>query len=164
LKIGENMENIGEKYIWAFDLSLSCSGVTIFSEDAKVEKIFSVETKTEKTHQAKLKLIANRLLELKEKYEPKEIVIEQGFSRFNASTQAIFKVVGLCQYLFCEIPQYFYQPTLVKKTVGGKGNLKKEEVQEAVLKRYPEFIFRNMDESDSLALGITHFIHTGVLK
>jgi crossover junction endodeoxyribonuclease RuvC len=164
MKIRRKMENISKKYVWAFDISLNCTGVTIFSEDAKIEKIFSVDTKDGKSHQEKLKILADRLLEYRKEYEPKEIVIEQGFSRFAASTQAIFKSMGVCQLLFNDVPQYFYQPTLVKKLIGGKGNLKKEEVRDAVLKRYPELIFGTLDESDSLALGLTHFINKGVLR
>jgi Holliday junction resolvasome RuvABC endonuclease subunit len=146
-----------KKYIYAMDLSMSCSGVTIFDEDANCVLITSVETKTEKEHQLKLKLIADRLLELRKKYKPDKIIIEQGFVRFNLSTQAIFKVVGLVQYLFSDIEQIFYQATLIKKMVGGKGNLKKDELQEIILKQYPELVFKNFDESDSYAVGMTYF-------
>ena len=106
----------------------------------------------------KLKIIADKMLELRKKYSPNKIIFEKGFCRFAASTEAIFKVVGVVSYLFNDIEQIFYAPTTVKKTVGGKGNLKKDELREAIRKLYPSVEFNNLDESDSFAVGITYFM------
>jgi Holliday junction resolvasome RuvABC endonuclease subunit len=148
------------KYIWALDLSLSCVGISIFDNDAKSVLITSVDTKSEKEHQRKLKIIADYLLLLKEKYEPEKLIIEGGFSRFNASTQAIYKVFGLCQYLFNEIPQIYYQPSTIKKVVGGKGNMTKDDLKMILEKKY-NVSFLNTDESDSYAIGLCYFINMG---
>ena len=145
------------KYIYGLDLSMSCTGISIFSNDARPIFVTSVDTKSGVTHQKKLKLIAEKLLELKEKYPPETIVIEKGFYRFAASTEAIFKVHGLAQYLFWDIEQVLYAPTTIKKLVGGKGNMTKEEIRCIVSKRFPEITFMNNDESDSVSVALCFF-------
>lgn len=150
------------KYIFAFDLAMSVTGITIFDNDANVVLIASVDTKSEKSHQMKLNKIAKFLLDLKEKYPPERIIIERGFYRYAASTEAIYKVCGLVQYLFWEIPQIFYPPMTVKKVVGGKGNMKKEELREVIEKEY-KVSFENNDQSDSFAVGICYFKSKGII-
>jgi len=151
-----------EKYVLALDLALSTTGATVFSNDAKIIENLSVETKSEKTHQAKLNLIANFLLNLKEKYSFEKIIFERGFYRFAASTQAVYKVCGVAQYIFWNIPQVFYPPATVKKIVGGKGNIKKDELREIIEKKYG-VSFSNNDESDSCAVGLCYFYKEGII-
>jgi Holliday junction resolvasome RuvABC endonuclease subunit len=158
------MEEIVEKYIWAFDLSMSCVGITIFSNDGKPELITSIDTKTEKTYQSKLKFIADKVLELKEKYPPEKVAIEGGFSRFNTSTQVVFRVHGLINYLFHEVFQIYYPPATVRKTVCGVGNAKKNEVQNVILNRFDDVVFSNEDESDAFAVGLCFMLKEGVLR
>jgi len=153
---------MGKKYIFAFDLALGSSGITIFDNDANVIFITSVDTKSEKLHQMKLNKIAKFLLNLKKRYPPEKIIIERGFYRYAASTEAIYKVCGLVQYLFCEVPQIFYPPMTVKKVVGGKGNIKKDELRKIIEKKY-KLSFKNNDESDSCAVGICYFKSKGII-
>jgi hypothetical protein len=51
-------------YIWGFDLSMACTGIAIFSNDARLILVNSVDTKNGKNHQMKLKLIADKMIEL----------------------------------------------------------------------------------------------------
>jgi Holliday junction resolvasome RuvABC endonuclease subunit len=148
------------KYIYAFDLSLSCVGITIFGNDAKPVLITSVDTRSEKEHQMKLKIIADFLLDLRKKYEPEKIIVEGGFSRFNASTQAVYKCHGICQYLFSDVPQLFFPPSTIKKIVGGRGNIDKDGLRKIIENKY-NVSFSNMDESDSFAVGLCYFIKMG---
>jgi len=150
------------KYIFAFDLAMSVTGITIFDNDANVVLITSVDTKAEKTHPLKLKIIADFVLDLKEKYPPNKIIIERGFYRFATSTEAVFRVHGLINYLFYEVPQILYPPMTVKKVVGGKGNLKKDELREIIEKEY-KLSFKNDDESDACAVGICYFKSKGII-
>lgn len=152
-------------YIWAFDLSMSCTGISIFSNDGVPVLVTSIETKSEKEHSGKLKLIADKVLELKKQYPAEKIVIENAFSRFNISTQTLYRVHGLINYLFWDaIEQIYFQATTIKKTVGGRGNLKKEEIKKFVLSRFPELKLTNLDESDSVSVGICYFLQKGVYK
>jgi Holliday junction resolvasome RuvABC endonuclease subunit len=88
------------KYIIAFDLSLNSTGIAVFSDDAKLIQVDSIDTISWKTHQEKLKKIADRLIELKDLYNPEKIIIEKGFYRFISASEAIWKVNGVCQYIF----------------------------------------------------------------
>jgi len=151
-----------EKYIFAFDLAMSVTGITIFDNDANVIEITSVDTKAGKTHPLKLKIIADFVLELKKKYPPDKIIIERGFYRFAASTEAVFRVHGVINYLFWDVPQILYPPMTVKKVVGGKGNLKKEELRDIIEKEY-KVSFSNTDESDSFAVGICYLKSKGII-
>lgn len=157
------MEEI-QKYIYAFDLSLSNTGLTIFDNDANIVYTGSIDTKSEKEHQKKLKVIAENLLEIKEKYVPNIIIFERGFSRFNASTQAIFKTVGLVQYLFNDYEQIFYPAATVKKVISGQGNAKKEEIYRIIKNRYKNIEFGDLDQSDACSVGLCYFIKEKGLK
>jgi Holliday junction resolvasome RuvABC endonuclease subunit len=151
------------EYVYCLDISLSCTGISLFTDDAISFLITSIDTKSGKDHQTKLKIIADKLIELKNNYKPKLIIIESGFTRFNASTQAVYKAHGVCQYLFSDIEQILYAPASVRKIVLNKGNAKKEEIRKFLENKY-SVSFQNMDESDSFALGICHFIKEGILK
>jgi Holliday junction resolvasome RuvABC endonuclease subunit len=144
-------------YIYGLDLSLSNSGVAIFSDDARLIHLMSIDTKMVKEHQEKLKIIADAMLELKEKYPPRIAIFEKGFFRYIASTEAIFKVVGLVQYIFSDYEQVFYSPMTVKKWVAGKGNVKKDEVYRVVSKIYPEIMAEDFDQSDAISVGLCYF-------
>ena len=152
-----------EKYIWGLDLSLSCTGVCIFSNDAKIIFLDSIDTKSGENHQKKLRIIADRMIELKGLFPPEKIIIEQGFYRFAASTQAIYKVHGVVQLIFSDVEQFFVASTSVKKLIAGKGNTKKDELRDVVSKMFPEITFKNNDESDALAIGLTWFVREGKL-
>lgn len=152
------------KYIYAFDLSMSCVGLTIFSNDGTPVLVTSIDTKSEKNHSGKLKFIADKVLELRSKYEPEVIVIEGAFSRFNTSTQVLFRVHGLINYLFYDVNQIYYQPMTVKKMVGGRGNMNKEEIQKVILSKYPDIVFKNEDESDSFSVGLCYFMNNMEIK
>ena len=152
-----------KKYIYGFDLSMSCTGISIFSNDAKLVLVTSVDTKSEKLHQMKLKLIADKTIELKEKYPPSIIIIERGFYRFMASTETVFKVHGLCQYLFWDVEQIYYPPATVKKCVGGKGNMTKEEIRDVVSTIYPAQEWKTDDESDAVSVALCYFYKEGKL-
>lgn len=147
-----------DTYVYALDLSLNSTGVCIFTNDGKIVEIMTIDTHKEKETKLKLKLIGDDFKKLIKVYTPGVIVIEQGFTRFNASTQAIFRVHGLVNYIFCDYEQIYYPASTVKKTVGGKGNMEKEEIREKILLQYPNIKFNNYDESDAFSVGLTYFI------
>lgn len=137
--------------IYGFDLSLSNTGVAIMDNDGNLKEVFSIKTNDKLDHPLRLKKIADVLLEYRNKYPPCVAVFEQGFFRHNKSTQAIFKVVGLVQYLFSDCKQYFYAPLTVKKLTTGRGNATKEEVLEKIVELY-DIGVDNYDQSDALGV------------
>ena len=152
------------EYILAFDLSLSNSGVCVFDEKGNPIETMSVSTTSKMEHKDRLRVIADEFLKLKKKYKPHLIVIESGFSRHAASTQAVYKVHGLTQYLFSDSEQIFFAPSTIKKTLTGTGRADKQLVQEKVLKKFPNMKFENEDESDSCSIGIAYFVTNNLMK
>lgn len=147
------------QYIYGLDLSMSDTGVTIFDGDKPVF-IGSIATNPKKTHGERLKEIYDFLSFLKDKYTPDVVCIERGFTRFNKSSEAVWKVAGIVNMLFYEVAQVYYSPNEVKAAlVNGKAS--KEEVANKIIEIYPEVNFKNNDESDSFAIVVTHLIKTG---
>lgn len=151
-----------KKYVYGLDLSLNSTGVCLFTNDGQFVKALTIDTHSEKETPLKLGIIGKAFLELIEKYPPEIVIIEQGFSLFNASTQMLFRVHGLVNYLFAEYEQIYYPASTVKKVITGKGNVSKEEVRDAILKEHPEIKFKNFDESDAFGVGMTYFTKKGI--
>ena len=157
------------KYLWGLDLSLSCSGVAIYdlSERAFVF-IGSFETDKIKKREnrflnsLKLKAKADWLLMLMKQYPPYFVGIERGFSQFNTATQNIFRVHGMVNYLFWDVPTEYYPPNTVKEAlVHGSGT--KEDLQNTISTKY-NYIFSNEDESDAFAVALTALVKNGLLE
>ena len=147
-----------KNYIWALDLSLKSTGVAIFTNDGKCVYLTSIETKAEDTTQKRLSYIGEELIRLTKNYPANKILIEQGFTRFNKSTQQIFRVHGVVNYIFSDIEQIYYPSLTIRKIVMGKGNMKKEEIRKIVTQQYPKMKFNTLDESDAFIIGLAYFI------
>jgi Holliday junction resolvasome RuvABC endonuclease subunit len=52
----------------------------------------------------------------------------------------------------------------IKKIVGGKGNMTKDEIKDIIMNKYPKVNFENLDESDSFSVGLCYFIKNGIIK
>lgn len=148
-------------YVYALDISLSRTGVAIFTNNEILVECFSIDTTKEKDIRGKLVMIANAYLEIIKKYPPSVVVMEQGFTKYNTSTQMIFRCFGITNYIFAKYEQITIPSTTIKKIVTGHGNAKKEEVRDYVSNIYPEIIINNLDESDSVATGIAYFRKRG---
>lgn len=172
------MNGISE-YIWAFDLSMDDSGIAIFDNKANPIHICSIKTNEKQTHGERLKYIADKILELREKYPTKIIVIERGFSRFNTSTQVIYRVHGIINMIFHDCKQIYYPPKTIKEAIL-KGNATKLQILNVIKNRYPDVKFstievksketkevqikENDNESDAFAVGLTYFIKNGIIN
>lgn len=150
--------------ILALDLSLSCSGVAVFNMDGSIHKLISIETNAKEETPTRLKTIADAMIKIKKDYKPQRAIFEQSFSRFNTSTQQIFRVNGVVNYILWDIEQIYFHSTSVRKIVLDKGNAKKDEVRTYILRKYPDLIMRNFDESDAIAVGLAYFKKEGILK
>ena len=164
-----------EKYIYALDLSMSCTGVVIFDKNAMPVYIGNITTKDKDSHGKRLKMIADFLTNLSNEYPPEKIIMERGFSRFNTATQVIFRVHGVVNFLYCDNEQIYYTPKEVKASIL-KGDATKKQVQDTIKKKYPDVKFNEVklkkskgkeeskDESDAFAVGLTYFIKKESLK
>ncbi len=149
--------------IIALDLSLSNSGVAVFNDAGKCIELLSIGTKKDVGHPKKLKHIEKTMLQIKKKYKPTLIVMEESFTRFNASTHAIYKCRGVVELVFYNVKQVFYHATSVRKEILGKGNAKKEELQNFILENYTNIHFEDLDQSDAFGVGLCYFKKMGVL-
>jgi len=155
------MSEVNKKYVVALDLSLSNSGVCIFDENGIPVDVFSIPTNTKHSHGERLKTIADSLTNVKEKYNITAIVLEKGFSLHNLSTQAIFKVTGIANYIFWEYEQIYYAPSSVKKIVSGNGKTDKIGIRKIVENKFPYLKIENEDQSDAVSVGMAYFIDKG---
>lgn len=150
------MQNDNE-YIMALDLSLTNTGIAIFDNNENVVYIDNAPTDSKDCYPLRLKAIFDKIRELANQYSPSVIVIEKGFTRFHASTQALFRVQGVVMLAVYNYLQIFYSPSTIKKCVAGKGNASKSAVLQEVVKIYPDVDIKNTDQSDAIAVGITYF-------
>ncbi|UNY48892.1 hypothetical protein P9294_gp177 [Bacillus phage FADO] len=158
------------KYLYGLDLSLSCTGVTIYDLEEK-EFVYIGSLNTEKVkkkkdlyHNAlKLKDIHDWLKGLKEKFPPQIVTIERGFSRFNTATQTIYRVHGIANLLFHDVNQIYYPPKTVKEAIY-KGDATKAQVQKIIRNNFVYIEFENEDESDSFAVALTYLIKNDLIK
>jgi len=147
-------------YLYGLDLSMENTGVTIFdlsTDEPTPIHISSIATNKKHTHGKRLYYIAKELMELKEIYPPSIITIERGFSRFNTSTQVIYRVHGLVNYLFHNVEQVYYPPKKVKEAII-RGDASKKLVRQIIESKYPEVTFEDEDQSDSFAVALTYII------
>jgi Holliday junction resolvasome RuvABC endonuclease subunit len=149
-------------YIFALDLSISCTGVSIFEESSRLVLISHIKTNPKDSHGVRLKNIAEYILDLRKCYPSRLAIIERAFSQHNISTQVLYRVHGLINYLFYDCEQIYYAPTSVKQTITGNGKASKEELKNVILEKYPNIKFKNNDESDSVAIGLTYFIKNNI--
>lgn len=162
-------------YLYGLDLSLTCTGVTIYNLDKK-EFVYIGSFNTEKIRQKKaekdaglylnakkLKHLHEWLEELKEQYPPSIVVIERGLSRFNTATQVIYRVHGMINLMFHDLPQIYYPPKTVKEAIY-KGDATKAQVQKIIKNNFVDVEFANEDESDSFAVVLTYLIKHNLIE
>lgn len=160
--------------VLALDLSLSSPGFAVISvEDGKpyLLEASHVKTDAKKSHGERLDMIQYEIDRYIDRYTPlKAIVREKGFSRFPATTQTLFKVVGISDWVS---HRYGYDnieeisPTSVKKLVTGDGKSNKADVERAVRIRLglsDMYKFETDDSSDACAVGLAYLIQKGVIE
>jgi Holliday junction resolvasome RuvABC endonuclease subunit len=150
--------------IWALDLSMENTGVVIFDSNTyEPIHITSIATNKKHTHGKRLYHIASEIIKLKDRYNPSVIAIERGFSRFNTSTQVIYRVHGLVNYLFHDIEQTYYPPKTVKEAII-KGDASKKVVRQIIESHYPGVAFEDEDQSDAFGVGLTYLIKNKLIN
>jgi crossover junction endodeoxyribonuclease RuvC len=150
----------------AMDLSLSCPAFAVLTVDKGVPKVVHlshVKTNTKKTHGYRLFEIYNHMKAIYEEHpDIDEVVREKGFSRFPSVTQTLFKVVGIsdaCAYKHGFDTVHEIPPTTVKKLISGSGKGTKDDVASCVsIYLGTNINFKTDDESDAVAVGLSHLI------
>jgi crossover junction endodeoxyribonuclease RuvC len=157
--------------ILALDLSLSSPGFAVLSVTDRIPTLVDVnhvKTNAKQTHGQRLAEIQAKLIAFISRHYPYDTIVrEKGFSLHAATTQALYKVVGVIDLTFADDGQIReFSPTTVKKTVTGDGKADKVAVEIAVrrlLRLPPLFRFATDDESDAAAVGLTYLIAEGMI-
>lgn len=104
----------------------------------------------------KIGMMRDYLDELKKEYTITSVYMEGIYiqPKFLNSSTMLLKIHGFLMGYFLDTPQYFVPPSVIKKTITGRGNAKKEEVR-GVLEDYYEITFPDDDISDAFALMLT---------
>lgn len=159
--------------VLSMDLSLSSPAFAVLEYDnnGTVKLIHKSHVNNKKrskaTHGERLSYIYDELNRIMEKYPIKETVREKGFSRYAQTTQTLFKVVGISDFIthrmagltVSEIP-----PTTIKKVLAGHGFSSKDAVAEALYAYIGKQDYANDDESDAVAVGIVYLMQKGIVK
>lgn len=105
----------------------------------------------------KFGVIKDYLDDLKREYRIDLVCVEGIFVHpgYNQSSQTLLKLHGFLMGYFLDVPFISIPPSVVKKTITGKGNSKKEEVRRILEESY-NFQFKNDDESDAMALLVAY--------
>lgn len=149
--------------VLSLDISSTCTGYTKFIVNGNT-------TKHEETSHIKPKGkdMYTRLVGLDQSmkelglYEWPDICVIEGFAFAGSKIAQMGETNGIIKYNLTlnKTPFVTVAPTTVKKQITGNGRAKKEEVRK-VLEALPIFkniVFKNEDESDSAALGLSFIL------
>lgn len=175
LKKEEALPHIeGDFDLVACDLSMKSPGFALLRQNEKQRSVELVRkdivanrAAVNKPHGKILGEIGNMMSDFLAGKRVKVAVRERAFSKYNAETQAIHKVVGVSEMIVWHILEMKFQelaPRSVKKYVTGWGSASKEEVAEAIdnyIPKHPQFY--SDDESDAVAVGLAWFIANGYI-
>ena len=157
------MSNI-DKIILGIDPGTTIMGYGIISvKNKKMESIIldSISLKKLKSHELKLKMIFEEVLELIDKYQPDEMAIEAPF--FGKNVQSMLKLgraqgVAMAAGLSREVVITEYSPKKIKMAITGNGNASKEQVAKMLQKILKiKTLPKNLDASDGLAAAVCHY-------
>ena len=174
LKRREPLPHIeGDFDLISCDLSMSCPGFAHLRYKSK-DRSVSIVKKTivpnrsyasqKKPHGKILNEIGSALSDFMSGTKIKVAVRERAFSRFNAETQTLTKVVGVSDMIVWHILESEFQELTaasVKKNITGWGRAEKEEVAAAIDNYCDHTAFASDDESDAVAVGIAWLIENG---
>lgn len=178
-----NFKNI----ILAMDLALSQPGFAVLAtvEEGGDNKPILLETSFVTTNGKDV--MGKRLCDIEDEiarlilaYSPQFLVREKGFSRFAATTQALFRVTGISDriaYVAADKPISELSPTSVKKIVTGDGRASKQDVATSVFfalqitntdefyrtKRNGELELID-DKTDACAVGLAFMKEKGMIE
>lgn len=150
-----------EVFVLGLDVSMNSTGWAVLGikgQDVRLIDSGIIKANTKQSHGKRLQNQRENFKEIVEKYKPKYVAREAGFSRHVKSTQTLFKAYGVTEEFFAEYDLVEYAAATIKKVVTGNGRASKPEVEKAVrsILNLPEdYVFQSDDESDAMAIGIT---------
>lgn len=107
----------------------------------------------------RLAFIFNNLTELIEKFQPNECGIEVIFVNKNAKTTLLLgqaRAAAITAVAVKNIPVFEYEPNKVKKALTSMGHADKEQIYKMLSILLPAAKPKTNDESDAIAIALTH--------
>lgn len=163
----ENQNICSEKIILGVDPGTNVMGygiIEVVSNKATLIEMDVLNLKKVNTHELKIKIIFETMIEIIDKYHPDFLAIEAPF--FGKNVQSMLKLgraqgVAIAAALSREIPYAEYSPKKIKQSITGNGNASKEQVA-AMLTQILKFkdIPKFLDATDGLAAAYCHFIQS----
>lgn len=165
------------KYIYGLDISLKNTGIAIFSVQGdliyknsittvvnKKTGLINIPNIKNKEYETGLRLnvIYQELKRLKTLYPPEKVIIERGFSRFHTATQNLFRVHGIVNLLFCNVPNIYYPPKQIKSVILS-GTSEKKDLADVIMSKLDIAEFKDTDESDAVAIALTYLIENKII-
>jgi crossover junction endodeoxyribonuclease RuvC len=152
------------------DLSLSSPGFAVITVTDRIPTlVYATHTKTtaKLPHGQRLAQIDRQITLITDNFGPFDLIVrERGFSQHAATTQALFKVVGVSELNLRDHEIVEVPPTTVKKTLTGDGKADKTAVEIAVrriLRLPPLYRFATDDESDACAVVLAYLLAEGLI-
>jgi crossover junction endodeoxyribonuclease RuvC len=130
--------------VMGIDGALGSTGIAVLDGNTvtQITKIRTIKGKKTPDESSRLKQIADELEALLVFYKPDIVIMEnQHVNKLNPKTSlGLARVRGVVQLVcaFHHIPFCTVEPNEVKKKVTGKGNAKKELVQESIVELYKD--------------------------
>ncbi|WP_198041916.1 crossover junction endodeoxyribonuclease RuvC [Paenibacillus larvae] len=147
-----------KEFLYAFDISLSRTGLVIFNLNTfDPVVITSFPTKEGLSYGKRLNIIFKGVSKHLQELPASVVVLEDVFIRHNNSSKVLCMAQGLIRWMFKDKKQYCYMPKTCKATIL-HGNATKKQIQNTLLLKYPDINFSNEDESDAFSIGLTYFI------
>lgn len=169
----------GKYFLYGLDISLHNTGVAIYDLETRefihIDSFNTENIKATKEYKGldvsalKIHKIREWFENLTKEFPPYYIAIEQmvkverEYGVNINEIKGIAKATGVVQEVVWYKPQTFYYPSEVKSAII-KGNASKDVVQREILKRYPNLVFNNFDESDACAVALTKLIEVGIVE
>lgn len=160
--------------VLGIDPSVACSGYALVYEDLTIKDLGTITTNSKDPEPKRLDKIYQEVKAMCETYKPDVAIMEDQFVGKNPQTGlylARARGVAMLACYHAGVSVVLYSPSEIKKAMTGKGNAKKELVQEEAIKAFShngviQQIFgggikktgkkKNDDISDALAAAYTH--------
>jgi crossover junction endodeoxyribonuclease RuvC len=157
-----------ELFILGLDVSMNKTGwavVAFKDNEARLVDSGIIKVKTKDSYGARLRTQRNKFKDILETYPINTVAREAGFTRHTRATQVLFRAYGVAEEFFVEYDLVEYAASTIKRYIAKNGKATKEEVDAAVreiLNLSADFKFASDDESDAIAIAITHAMKSGV--
>lgn len=148
--------------IMAFDPSTTCTGWAVMNKDREIIACGAITPPSKLKNGQKYEYIYDAMKTLINMYNPEAIACEDQFLGLRKATLKVLSQLRGVIMLLCtqnNLEMYYYWPSTIKLVMSGKGNATKDEMIEAVNRKFDVEI-KNDNIADAIAIAHTHYEKT----